>query len=189
MATEAQLLTDIATVYDKVDPAPTVMEEEDAKEVTRMRVNVFEVGKSAGENKPIAYRKTVEYYVYKRGKTGEKAFYAVDEPRNTSDKTSQVSNGSLEGYYRIFTNEKLRARVLGTLLKKSAAFIAAGTPGADLTWARDNIKAPAKYMDPFMSLLSADTQVRADGAAITDANLETAVGAVLPAVEAAFSLS
>lgn len=183
---ESDLLADLATVYAHVSPSPEVLQSEDDKGITRMLVNVFEAGKSSNDNKQIGYRKNVEYYVFHRGDPDEAAYYAVNEPVNSSDKSVIATADTLASYAKIFASEPLRIRVLGSIVKAAVYFVGLNTPGTDLQWAQDVIKDPGKYLSAFMCVATANSNVRTQGAAVIDADLDYVINVNIPAIKSAF---
>jgi hypothetical protein len=113
---EAALLADLATVYTAVDPTPTVAQAEDAKGVTWLQINVLETGLSEKDKKNIGYRKNVFYYVFHRGLGDEAAWYAVDQPVNTSLKDVTIAISSYQAIANLYNSNVLQERTLAAVL-------------------------------------------------------------------------
>lgn len=111
--TEAQLLSDLANYFLAVSPNPMILKAEDDKFITRMSVEVCETGTSEKDKKPIGLIKPIEYFVFKRGQGGlEQAFYAGDQPINTSLRDVTISVSSYQNIANLYNSDVLQNRVL-----------------------------------------------------------------------------
>jgi hypothetical protein len=121
--TEEQLLTDLSTNYFlAVSPNPMVLKAEDDKYITHMSVEVCESGLSEKEKKPIGLIKPIRYYVYKRGQGGlEQAFYADDQPNNTSLRDVTISTSSYQAIANLYNSDVLQNRVLAAVITQCSA--------------------------------------------------------------------
>lgn len=176
--TESDLIADLNSRFEAV-ATPTINEVEDTKGITWMMTNVLEIGKSEATRVPTAHRKNISYYVKDRGEATEEAWYAQDEPINQSAKDpidGLTGNLLTAGLYR---SETLRKKVLGQLCTSAQAIFweDAGTAShaERLVLAREVLANPDKYLNSFMVMAALDSNVRTDGAQVSDANVATVV--------------
>jgi hypothetical protein len=121
--TEAQLLSDLATNYSflSVSPNPMILKSEDDKYITHLSVEVIESGLSEMSKKPIGLIKPIRYYVYKRGQGGlETAYYADDQPINTSLKDVTIAISSYQAIANLYNSDVLQNRTLSAIITQCA---------------------------------------------------------------------
>jgi len=174
--TKAQLLADLAAMYVGVGDPEKADANDPTNGVTKYTVNVVEYGLSEASIKPTAYRKNVTFYVYHEGQGDEKAGYERMEPVNSSNtNVSSEPIGSLYAFNKVYSSAELRQRILGWIVKTSIIIMAEAPEVANhavrIAWARDAIKDPSKYVNPFMCYVAASEDVQGNGNASTDNDL------------------
>lgn len=157
--------------------------------VTKYIVNVNEVGFSEASKKPTGYRKNVTFYVWHEGQSDERAWFEKSEPKNTSDMDVTAYGETYASYSKIYFSIELKYRVLGTLIKVAKDYVTAQTPAQSYHWAQEFVKDPAYFMDAFMCSLAANSNIRAAGNAITDAELYTRCDSAMPDIATAFGIT
>jgi hypothetical protein len=168
--TKAELLSDLAT-----KSAGSVLSTElvaTTGTVKRYLSNVFTKG---GENDatPIAQIYSVYFFVKDEGEGGEVAYYADSGFRNFVERNPTGS--TLLAIYGIFSNDKLRERVVGAIAK-AIRLKMGGTP-------TDNDKKVVKYsvtnftglVDLFMNYVASNGTIQSNGGAASDSDLEYVV--------------
>lgn len=172
---EAELLTDISTVFAAV-ATPVVVEEKDTTGVTVMSVDVFDAGLSEAGKKPTGLRKTVRYYVLDRGKANEAAFYMQAEPITQADNDVSAKDTSLLSIYRVYASSVLRQKVQAAMVK--AAFnimneaISVEDHDKRLSWAGLVLAGNALVLNVMMAFVSQNATVQAAGGQATDNDIE-----------------
>jgi hypothetical protein len=142
--------------------------------VKRYLSNVYSKG---GENDsaPIAQIYSVYFLVYDEGGESEDARYSDSGFKNVVDRNPTGS--TLLAIYGIFSNDKLRERVVGAIAK-AIRLKMGGTPS-------DNDKRIVKYsvtnftglVDLFMSYIASNATIQSNGGAASDSDLDYIVQA------------
>ena len=172
---ESDLLTDLATIYFAVSPAPQIKDVQDDKGVTWMTVSVLEVGKSEKDKKAIAYRKSVDYYVFHRGLSDEAAFYFSDQPVNTSLKDVTIATSSYQTIAYLYNSSILRNRVMSAIMTQCSSVFLEGSGATNHANRMKlvnlaNVNLPL-VVSQFMSAIALNATIQAAGTACTDANI------------------
>jgi len=165
--TKSELLTDLAT-----KSAGSVLSTElvaTTGTVKRYLSNVFSKG---GDNDavPIAQIYSIYFFVKDEGEAEEIAYYADSGFRNFVERNPTGS--TLLAIYGIFSNDKLRERVVGAIAK-TVRLKMADTPS-------DNDKRIVKYsvtnftglVDLFMIYVASNATIQSNGGAASDADLD-----------------
>jgi len=190
---ESDLISDLTSRFFAIDPAPVILEAEDAKGITWLSINVMEVGKSEKDKTPTSLRKNISYYVFNRGELDEEAWYAQEEPVNGVDKDITASGNTSYSYVTIYNSPQLRIRVLGFIVKAIVAIINEDGSTTDhtlrLNWANNAMQSPIKYQDAFMVVVANNATARSQGNAIIDSDLEWIINSEIKTVATAYAFS
>lgn len=112
MATKAQLLADLATIYEIVGiPFETTSTDEHVPgEIRTYSVIVYEAGLSEINKKPVLSSKYISFIVHNESLPEEAAYYIDNEPFNDVNK-DVTSTGSLSDIHKMYASVDLRGKV------------------------------------------------------------------------------
>ena len=172
-------------------PTPTLIDT--YGDIKWYETNITEAGTSEKDKKPVAYRRTINFYVYKEGVGGEEAaYYSRTDTTNTVDKDVTAGDSSAYSYNKIYSSNQLRQRLNGTLVKivNDIHFEAGSTPNHTSRVAFENscMQNPAVYLNAFMIWLANDATIRSKGNSCTDTEIMNVVSGYVPVIVTAFGL-
>jgi hypothetical protein len=144
-----------------------------------MQINVLEVGLSEKDKKNIGYRKNVFYYVFHRGQLDEAAYYAIDQPINTSLKDVSISASSYQAISNLIDSDVLRSRTRAAIITQCSV-VFQEAPGTTNHANRMKLVSAANLdlnnvVSRFMSAIALNATVQAQGTAVTDVTLQSIV--------------
>ena len=189
--TKTELLADLALLYKSI--GTPIDQGTSCNGVHQFIVHVFEEGLSEGSKKPTGCQKMVTFYVYNEGLGDEKAYYELIEPLNTSNTDVSTAVNSGHSYHKIYVSTQLRNRVWGFIIKGVDSIIHEDPGTTDhakrLKWAYDCSKDPVLYLNAFMIQIANNANVRTQGNAIIDGDLEWIVNSEIVTIATAYGFT
>jgi len=175
--TKVELLADLANTYKVVGtPEPQTVP---FLGVTPYLVNVFEVGLSEGNKKPVAYQKNVLFYVYNEGIGDESAYYGREEPKNTSNTDVTIDVSSYESVANLYYSTALQKKVLTAIITQcTTVFLEAANTNNHAN--RMKLVSAANIdiqnvIKRFMSAVAINATVQSQGAMVADSVIQAIV--------------
>jgi hypothetical protein len=176
---KSELLADLASklgegfIVGTPDLVETVENEDQTHNIKRYYVIVTTTGldKDAG---PVGQKRSLEFYVKDEESTDEEAYYKDANWKNPEDKI--WSGSTLEDMYIIYTNDYLRNRTHGAMMK--AAFdIINESPSTEKHDIREELAGlvlsnPDSYLNSFMFFISTNATVQSTGPQATDNDIQ-----------------
>lgn len=188
---KAALIADLASFYKSI--GSPIDQGTSCEGVHQFLIHVFEEGLSEGNKKPTGCQKVVTFYVFNEGEGDEEAYYELNEPINTSDTDVSTSVNSGYSYHKIYASTELRNRVWGFIIKAVDAVIHEDPGTTDhskrLKWAYDCSKDSILYLNAFMAQISNNSNVRSQGNAIIDTDLEWIVNSEIGTIATAYGFT
>lgn len=174
--TKAELLADLAGIYKAVFiPEP----QKTNNIVTPYNVTVFEIGLSQDSKKPTGYQKTIQFYVYNEGQPDESAYYALNEPKNSSNTDVTIGTSTYEAIANLYNSTVLQQRVIAAIIAQcTVVFLESAGTSNHANRMKLVSAANVDMMNVvkrFMAAVASNATVQAQGTSVADSTLQSII--------------